>query len=458
MSMRPWPETYPVSQSYYGTFSNQFQGGALHGAADGACPTGTPILAPDDGVIVFADWAYNLPGGPNDYGSRWWLLKPAKGDTRGGGGIITVLRNKLGSIWYVAHLSDNNMVRVGQTVQAGDVIGLSGATGIATGAHVHVGLIPAGANIGNGAYGAIDPMPFFTERYAPNKWVSWRGGPTSGTGSAVKPATGVTNKAYTLDTSRRTGFHMARAAYGHGSRITGVTIHHWGVDGQHFDDVVRFLCDTTSASRRANPTSAHYVVQDGRVAQLADDTVATYHSGSAQGNGTTIGIECRPEMTQGDLDTLAQLIADLERKHGPLLLYVHQDWFATACPGRYKAKIPWLVDRVNAIKAGGGAAASVAVATNQKKKQSKDSIGLGANREMEEIMTWYKGGRRDFEGWMQRKVRDGLRDMSGQIQQWIWGYKNKGVNGDADAYGMLTELTRTVRELKTKIDKLEGGK
>lgn len=187
MSMRPWPETYPVSQSYYGTFSNQFQGGAVHGAVDGACPTGTPILAPDDGTIVFADWAFNLPGGPADFASRWWLLKPAQGDTGGGGGIITVLRNKLGSIWYVAHLSDNNMVRVGQTVRAGDVIGLSGKTGIATGDHVHVGLIPAGANVGNGAYGAIDPFPFFTERYAPNKWVSWKGGATSGTGSAVKP-------------------------------------------------------------------------------------------------------------------------------------------------------------------------------------------------------------------------------------------------------------------------------
>lgn len=87
-----------------------------------------------------------------------------------------------------------------------------------------------------------------------------------------------------------------------------------------------------------------------------------------------------------------------------------------------------------------------------------ETIGPGADRELEEIMAWYKGGRRDFEGWMQRKVRDGLRDMSGQIQLWIWGYKNKGVNGNMDAYAMLTELTRTVRELKTKIDKLEGGK
>lgn len=189
MSMRPVPEMYPISQSYYGTFSNQFQGGAVHGAIDFAVPAGTPVLAPDDGTVVHADWAWNLPGGPNDWASRWYLIKPASGDTKGGGGIITTLRNDLGSIWYAAHLSDNNMVKVGQRVKAGDVIGLSGSTGIATGDHLHLGLIPPNPDVSNGAYGAIDPAPFLTEKYAPNKAVSWSGGATKGTGSAAKPTT-----------------------------------------------------------------------------------------------------------------------------------------------------------------------------------------------------------------------------------------------------------------------------
>ena len=187
MSMRPAPGMYPVSQGFWGTFSTRYSGGTAHGAIDIACPSGTPILAPDDGVIVFADWAWNLPGGPNDWVPRWYQLKPARGDTRSGGGIMTVLRNDLGSHWIMAHLSSNNEAPVGKRVRKGDVIGKSGNTGSSTGPHLHLGLIPPNPNWGNGQYGAIDPAGFLTEAYAPNKYVSWKGGGTAGTGSAANP-------------------------------------------------------------------------------------------------------------------------------------------------------------------------------------------------------------------------------------------------------------------------------
>lgn len=184
-SMRPVPEMYQVSQGFWGTFSTRFSGGTAHGAMDIACPPGTPILAPDDGVIVFADWAWNLPGGPNDWVSRWYQLKPTPGDTRTGGGIMTVIRNDLGSHWIMAHLSSNNEALEGKRVSKGDVIGKSGNTGSSTGPHLHLGLIPPNPNWGNGQYGAIDPAPFLTESYAPTRYVSWTGSATVGKGSST---------------------------------------------------------------------------------------------------------------------------------------------------------------------------------------------------------------------------------------------------------------------------------
>lgn len=267
--------------------------------------------------------------------------------------------------------------------------------------------------------------------------------PQRPSGPVQKP---VAVKRYTLETGRRTGFHMPRADYGFGSKIQGVTIHHWGSDGQNFDSVTRFLCDTTSADRKANPTSAHYVVQDGRVAQLADDSVATYHAGSAKGNGVTIGIECRPEMTAGDLDTLAQLIADLEGKHGPLKVYVHKEWFATACPGRYAAKVPWIVARVGELKAGRGAAASGQTVTTTKKNTLEELMTMSQadfNREKKIAGT---------PAWTLVNDRDRGVNIEKRLKHVEWAATN-----DRDR-GLNTEkrIIAMEKKLDTILAKLEG--
>ena len=140
--------------------------------------------------------------------------------------------------------------------------------------------------------------------------------------------------------------YSSRARYGYGSKVTGITIHHWGSTGQSHDGVVAYL------TRPRGNTSAHYVVSDGRVTQLVDDGLAAWHAGSNKGNGTTIGIECRPEMSDGDFDTLVELCIELERVHGSLQYYRHSDWKATACPGKYASRIGELIDRVNAGKGG----------------------------------------------------------------------------------------------------------
>lgn len=137
--------------------------------------------------------------------------------------------------------------------------------------------------------------------------------------------------------------HSSRSKYGAGAKPKGITIHHWGSTGQKHNNVVDWLRGYTGN----RGSSAHYVVSAGLVTQLVEDNRASWHSGSNRGNGETIGIECRPEMSKGDWDTLVELCADLERKHGSMRYYKHSDWKATACPGKYGSRIGELVKAVN---------------------------------------------------------------------------------------------------------------
>lgn len=119
---------------------------------------------------------------------------------------------------------------------------------------------------------------------------------------------------------------------------TGIVIHWWGMPewGQTHDQVVNFLCD----GNRPNPTSAHYVVSDGRITQIISDANRAWHC--AGNNARTIGIECHPAATEGDLRTVARLIRAIRSEWGPLPLSRHCDHFATACPGNYKDKLETL--------------------------------------------------------------------------------------------------------------------
>lgn len=131
-------------------------------------------------------------------------------------------------------------------------------------------------------------------------------------------------------TSRnQTPAHQSKAVFGLDRKITAITIHHWGSLGQKFQNVVNFLCTNHS------PTSAHYVVEDGKVACIVAPANVAWHSGNARGNATTIGIELRPEATAGDYATAAQLIRELRDTYGELPLRPHKYWKNTACPGKW---------------------------------------------------------------------------------------------------------------------------
>lgn len=124
-----------------------------------------------------------------------------------------------------------------------------------------------------------------------------------------------------------------------GNKFDKIVIHHWGATGQTFEGVCSWF------ENPACSTSAHAVVEEGRVACLVayDDTA--YHAGVWETNLTSIGIECRPEMSDGDLETLCEYIADLWKLYGVMPLYGHKDFYATACPGLYYDKLGWIYDR-----------------------------------------------------------------------------------------------------------------
>lgn len=128
--------------------------------------------------------------------------------------------------------------------------------------------------------------------------------------------------------------------------VDTIVIHHWGVDGQRFEDVCNFL-------QGSPKSSAHFVVESGRCAQLVDIKNIAWHSGNWDANVRSIGIECRPEMSPEDFETVAQVIADLETYYGrSFYINGHLDYFNTECPGRWYSRLEDLIRRVNDIKAG----------------------------------------------------------------------------------------------------------
>ena len=115
------------------------------------------------------------------------------------------------------------------------------------------------------------------------------------------------------------------AAFGQPRTLEGIVIHHWGLPGQTHDGVVDFFVNGPGT------TSAHFVVSAGRIHCLVSPLDAAWHCPGK--NATHIGIECRPEATDSDYATVAELVAWLRSEYGNLPLSKHRDWYATACPG-----------------------------------------------------------------------------------------------------------------------------
>ncbi|MFC4018157.1 M23 family metallopeptidase [Micromonospora sp. GCM10011542] len=102
--------------------------GTLHAGIDLALPSGTPIHAAAAGTVVQA------------------------GDAADGYGNSVFVDHGNGYLTHYAHQS-RIAVTVGQKVKAGQVIGYEGATGDATGPHLHF-------EVHQGMWNQIDPAPF----------------------------------------------------------------------------------------------------------------------------------------------------------------------------------------------------------------------------------------------------------------------------------------------------------
>lgn len=106
---------------------------AGHNGLDYPCPVGSHVLSMIDGIV--------------------WKVADQGAD--GYGRYVTV-RNGIFETTY-AHLSEVS-VKVGDQIDMGDMVGLSGNTGNSTGPHLHITVKVMGMR--NPAYlGAIDPEP-----------------------------------------------------------------------------------------------------------------------------------------------------------------------------------------------------------------------------------------------------------------------------------------------------------
>ena len=126
---RGWRQSFiwPARGRISGVFGSQriYRGepGAYHSGVDVAAGAGSPVVAPADGVVVLA--------GPPAFSLE---------------GNLVIIDHGLGLNSAFLHLS-SSAVREGQDVRQGQLIGTVGATGRATGPHLHWSMKWNGARI-----------------------------------------------------------------------------------------------------------------------------------------------------------------------------------------------------------------------------------------------------------------------------------------------------------------------
>jgi len=125
-----WPAVGKIRSGFGMREHPKYGGRKLHTGIDITMPRGTPLHATADGVVSFADRS-------------------------GGNGNIVVIEHGHGLTTVYAH-NTKNSVKAGQAVKRGDLIALSGSTGISTGPHLHYEVWRNGQS--------INPAPFLESK------------------------------------------------------------------------------------------------------------------------------------------------------------------------------------------------------------------------------------------------------------------------------------------------------
>lgn len=133
----PFSGSYPVTQRFGENPAAYAQFGMKgHNGIDYGLTTGTPVLAATDGVAQVLS------------------------DPPGFGTYVEITGAQYKTVY--AHLKSAS-VTSGQSVRAGQQIGLSNNTGNSSGPHLHFGAKPINPDKTNGYFGAIDPAPLFNQ-------------------------------------------------------------------------------------------------------------------------------------------------------------------------------------------------------------------------------------------------------------------------------------------------------
>ena len=248
------------------------------------------------------------------------------------------------------------------------------------------------------------------------------------------------------------------------SKVKSITIHHWGARGQKFDNVVNWLCQ-----KRAG-TSAHYVVEAGKVACIVDPDRRAWHAGNSRGNHESIGIECRPEATEGDYATVAALVADLRAVYGNIPLKRHRDWTSTACPGVWDiGKIDRLARGVKpsvpaASKGGASAPAPKPVASGKLVEDGR--WGTATTSALQRLLNSKTGsklkidGRTGPETWKALQRHLGHPVVDGVIEHQSYRHTELGNGISPNGWvfsGRKSKGSKTMRRLQAKVGVAQDG-
>lgn len=135
----------PVRGGYISAGTWYYPGGGVHLGMDKAVPIGTPVVAPSDSIVLYAN---NPVGSASGYLGNW------SGHPQGGGNTIHLLTQVRGITYGLSffHLSQEGFaVGPGSRVAAGQYIALTGNSGNSSGPHCHMEIVNLGLTSINAA-------------------------------------------------------------------------------------------------------------------------------------------------------------------------------------------------------------------------------------------------------------------------------------------------------------------